>query len=359
MRITRDLSRREKFRNLFKKDWKIVEKRKGFFIVSGVIFLVGLLVMSIWGFNVGMDFAGGNAISVRPFYFGEAEYNTVRRQVIDAVEATADEDGIPFGIRVSDTLFQESEERGNSILVRYMDIRFTREQRDSGLTMEIVNEAVREQLILVFRDYENNPAAFDVQEAASVSAAMSAELVIFAILAIVFAAGMMLAYIAFRFDMKSGLSIIISLLHDALIMTIFIAIFRIPLNSNFIAAILTVIGYSTNNSIVLFDRVREYKKNPNFASLDNAQRINMSIRDVFMRSFNAFFTTFITIFLVAIIGVPTIRQFAFPIAIGLISSFYSAIFISPAVWLMLHNRADKKRAKKRALTGQPNKVVAQ
>ncbi len=188
----------------------------------------------------------------------------------------------------------------------------------------------------------------------TIGATVSKELLINAILAVSVAIVLMLVYIAFRFEVSSGLSAICALFHDIIVMFCAMAIFRIEINSTFIAALITILGYSINNTIIVFDRIRENAKSL-FNKNSTATFIaNTSVRETLIRSINTTITTLITIGAVAIIGVPDIRIFALPIIIGLLAGAYSSIFISPAIWAMWKdrkkknnkiNKADAKKAK--------------
>ena len=158
------------------------------------------------------------------------------------------------------------------------------------------------------------------------------------------AAALMLVYIAIRFDLNSGLSAVFGLLHDVLIMLSFMVIFRsfIQMNSSFIAAALTIVGYSINNTIVIFDRIRENaKKYPN---MPRAEVTNISIRESLGRTLTTTATTLITIVALCILGVASIREFALPIIVGILSGVYSANMINGYVWAYLE---EKRRARKK------------
>ncbi len=173
------------------------------------------------------------------------------------------------------------------------------------------------------------------------SASFSAELLWSALAAILASVVLMLIYIAFRFELTSGLSAIIALFHDILIMFCFMVIFRIEINSTFIAALITILGYSINNTIVIFDRIRENKKSE-LAKTSNAAFVaNKSVSETLLRSLNTTLTTLLTIGMVAVLGVRDIKIFALPIIIGLLAGTYSSIFISPAIWASWKDRKKK------------------
>ena len=119
------------------------------------------------------------------------------------------------------------------------------------------------------------------------------------------------------------------------------AIFHIEISSTFIAALITILGYSINNTIIVFDRIRENSKSLYYKNSTATFIANQSIRETLMRSINTSITTLITIAMVAIIGVPSIRVFALPIIAGLLAGTFSSIFISPSIWAMWKDRKRK------------------
>ena len=166
-----------------------------------------------------------------------------------------------------------------------------------------------------------------------ISATISNEMKSKSYLAVLVSCIAMLIYVSFRFkNFKIGASAIIALLHDALVLVSFYAIFRIPLNDSFIAAILTVLGYSINATIVIFDRIRENKgKNRKI----NANLIDNGINQSLRRSIFTSLTTFLTVISLYIFGVESVKIFALPIAIGIVCGTYSCIFIAGSIWYML------------------------
>lgn len=201
-----------------------------------------------------------------------------------------------------------------------------------------------------------------------VGATVSSELLFTAIIAVALALMFMLAYIGLRFQISSGLACIIALFHDLIIMFAAMAIFHVEINSTFIAALITILGYSINNSIIIFDRVRENMRSIYAKNMTPEALANKSIKDTLLRSINTTVTTLIMIAMVAIIGVSDIRIFAFPIIIGLLAGTYSSICIAPSLWALFQrvgkNRAnfnlppvDKKRKQKQK-TAKPSEIGA-
>ena len=172
----------------------------------------------------------------------------------------------------------------------------------------------------------------------SVGPAAASDLLRSAVIATVIAAVLMLAYISIRFDLFSA---VVALLHDVSMMIICNLIFGVQINLPFIAAVLTILGYSINATIIIFDRIRENNRlMPNATSQEVAEK---SIRQTMRRSIFTSVTTLFTIFILYILSVPSIREFSFPIIVGIIAGFYSSVFVSGNVWILLKNKFSKKK----------------
>ena len=155
----------------------------------------------------------------------------------------------------------------------------------------------------------------------------------------------MLVYIAIRFDFNSGIAAVAGLVHDVLMMLAFMVLLRsfVQMNSSFIAAMLTIVGYSINNTIVIFDRIRENaRKMPSCARVEV---VNRSVKECMGRTLTTTATTLVTIVALYILGVDSIREFALPIIIGIVSGVYSANLINGYIWAALE---EKKLARKAA-----------
>ena len=193
---------------------------------------------------------------------------------------------------------------------------------------------------------EKYPDAASIGDVNYVGPVAGATLVRNAIISVLLASALMLVYIAIRFDLNSGLSAVFGLLHDVLIMLSFMVIFRsvIQMNSSFIAAALTIVGYSINNTIVIFDRIRENaKKQPN---APREEVTNLSIKESLGRTICTTVTTLITIVALCILGVASIREFALPIIVGILSGVYSANMINGYVWAFLEEKRRSRKAAK-------------
>ena len=163
----------------------------------------------------------------------------------------------------------------------------------------------------------------------------------------ILAALAILIYVTFRFEFTSGACAVIALIHDILILCGIYSIFQIAIDTNFIAALLTVLGYSINATIVIFDRIRENgrhaSKNDTYSSITNK-----SINQTLTRSINTTITTLLTIGMVYILGVTSIKVFALPIIIGIVIGTYSSICIAGSVWATWKDTAVSAKAAKQA-----------
>ena len=161
-----------------------------------------------------------------------------------------------------------------------------------------------------------------------------------AIIAVVIAGICMLIYIWFRFkDIKFGASAVFALLHDVLCVLTVYTLVRIPVGNTFIACMLTIVGYSINATIVIFDRIRENRQVMYKASLEEV--VNSSITQTLSRSINTSLTTFISVFVLYIMGVASIREFALPLMAGIIAGAWSSIFITGTLWYLMKKLGKK------------------
>ncbi|MBE7054848.1 MAG: protein translocase subunit SecF, partial [Ruminococcaceae bacterium] len=159
--------------------------------------------------------------------------------------------------------------------------------------------------------------------------------------AIALAIILMLLYITFRFDFQSGTSAVLALAHDVIIMLGFYSLFQFTVSTSFIAAILTIVGYSINATIIVFDRVRENNRLMRKATPDEVA--DNAIKSSYYRAINSSVTTLLTIGVLYVMGVDSIREFALPIIVGIIAGTYSSLFIAGPFWAWWKS-ADKKKA---------------
>ena len=181
-----------------------------------------------------------------------------------------------------------------------------------------------------------------------VSAIAGRDLLSNAVKALLLAFVCMLIYIAIRFDALSGCAALFGLVHDILIMCSFMVFFRAfyQVNSSFIAAILTIVGYSINNTIIIFDRIREMKNKPGYTQKPAMEIVEISVGNTLSRTVNTTLTTMITLVCLYIFGVASIREFAFPLIVGMLAGTYSSVMLSGQVWAMWTEKLNARKAAK-------------
>lgn len=181
-----------------------------------------------------------------------------------------------------------------------------------------------------------------------VSAIAGRDLLSNAVKALLLAFVCMLIYIAIRFDALSGCAALFGLLHDIGIMCAFMVFFRAfyQVNSSFIAAILTIVGYSINNTIIIFDRIREMRNKPGYTQVPAMEIVEMSVSHTLSRTINTTLTTMISLVALYVFGVDSIREFAFPLIVGMLAGSYSSILLSGQVWAMWSEKCKAHKAVK-------------
>ena len=156
------------------------------------------------------------------------------------------------------------------------------------------------------------------------------------------AAVCMLIYIWFRFELYSGITAIIGLLHDIFVTITIMSLFQVQLNATFIAALLTIIGYVINNTIIIFDRIRENGRK--LTNISNYEVARLSVKQSLRRTLFASITTLMTVGLLFILGVASVQNFTLPIIVGILSSMYTSTLLNPLIWSLLKDKADKKKS---------------
>ena len=284
----------------------LLNKTKYFLILSGLIVLAGLIVGIIMGgLNLGLDFTGGSILTID---LGE-------KFDMQVVEQALEDNG------VDPALAQITRSGDTQAVIRIQQLP----------SDENANEFRQGLLDSLKKTYPEASGS----EIESVGGVTSGEIVANAFLSVIIAAALMLIYIWIRFELFSGIAAVVALIHDVLIMTAVMSIARIPVNSSYIAACLTIVGYSINDTIVVFDRIRENRKKVSLKSMTQMEIADLSVRETLPRTMNTSLTTLITILAVYIFGVPSIKEFALPIIVGLISGTYSSMFIASPIWMKL------------------------
>ena len=289
----------------------IVENRKKFFLLSLVIILIGFGAMIVnekagrGALNWDVEFTGGTSMEIN---IGES----YEQEKLEAIIAEVTEQNAPQIQQIVGT---------NSVEIK----------------LQHIDGAVRVQLMQALQ--EKYPNA-ELKEANDISGTVSSEMQQAAIRATLIAGIAMMLYISLRFrDLRAGGSAIIALFHDVLVVLAAYALFRIPVNNTFIAVLLTILGYSINSTIVIFDRVRENK--PYYTVDQTMERIDKSIGQTLNRSINTSLTTLFTVGAIYVLGVPSIKEFALPMMVGIIAGAYSSICISGSVWYVLMPKEEK------------------
>ena len=184
----------------------------------------------------------------------------------------------------------------------------------------------------------------------SISASSAKDLLEKALISLAVIFVVMLVYIGIRFELWSGISALIALIHDVLMMIAFTIIFHIEVNTTYVAAVITIVAYSINNTIIVFDRVRELvpKDQQGFvrAKLPLDHYVEEAVNETFTRSAVSTVTTMIPVFLLGCFGVLSLKQFAWPIMFGLIAGAYSSLFLAPTIYYLIRKAVNDARAKK-------------
>lgn len=298
---------------------RFLSKTKYFVILSCVIILAGLIAgFAFGGLNLGIDFTGGSILTI------DMGQSFEDQDVNAALTAN--------GLDPATSQIVHAAKTGSEV----NDLAVVRIQQLSETTnAKELREGILNSLSAKYPGV--NPGEIE-----NVAGTTSNEIVMNAFLSILIASVAMLIYIWVRFTLYSGIAAVIALVHDVLVMTAFVTIFRIQINSPYIAACLTIVGYSINDTIVVFDRIRENNRFYGAKELPRMQIADMSIKETMPRTINTVLTTLITITAVYIFGVQSIKEFSLPLIVGLISGAYSSIFIASPIWMWLENRRDKK-----------------
>ena len=184
---------------------------------------------------------------------------------------------------------------------------------------------------------------YEVMREEKVGATIGGELITNAVMSLVISWGLIILYIAYRFEFRFGIAAVIALVHDILIVLAFFSFTQRQIDSSFVAALLTIVGYSINDTIVIFDRIRENLKLHFRRGGDINELVNRSIYQTLTRSLYTVFTCMFTVLALYFFGGETTKDFAFALIIGFASGCYSSIFIASPLWLTLRNWADQKR----------------
>ena len=302
------------------KVFNLIDRRILFFGISLVVIAAGLITM-------GVNASGGNALNYSLDFVGGTS-TTMPFEESYTVEQI-DEEMVPLVEGVTgDSNVQTTQVQGTNQII---------------FKTRTLSLAEREELNEVFIDkYGINQ---DEIQSESISSAVSSEMRQDAVKAVIIAVICMLIYIWFRFsDARFAVSAILALVHDVLVLLTCYAVLRISVGSTFIACMLTIIGYSINDTIVIFDRIRENIKAKNVKDAQTLKDIsNQSLTQTLSRTINTSITTFVMVFVLWLLGVTSIRDFALPLMVGLISGSYSSVCVATQLWFEFKRKIGKNR----------------
>lgn len=289
--------------------FRLIEKSKLWFILSAVIILVGVISMLTLGLNFGIDFTGGARIQAT---FPEGTTVGEIRDLLNETEVSAGN-------------------LGNSFIQ-------THDEGEFSIRTIPLNNQERSLVVNSFMEAFNIPATqISVRDVGPV---VGQELIRNAVISLLLAAALLIVYISIRFEFKFAVSAIIALVFDTFVVLSLFSLTQIELNSEFVAAILTIVGYSINDTIVVFDRIRENLKLP---GKDLAEKVDRSINQTIVRSINTSLTTLLVLGSLLFLGGDTIRPFALPLFFGIISGTYSSIFLAGPIWTAWKMRSMNKK----------------
>ena len=292
-------------------DYLFVERRKLAYLLSIALIVAGLAVGFVRGFHMGIDFTGGTMIQLQ------------MGQKVDQkeLEGFISDHGVKGNVT-------SAGEDGHSVIIK------TTVAMDTDSRMELI-DAIRDEYEIQIED------DLFIENSTYIGPSIGDLLKKNAMKALGIAAIGMLVYIIIRFEWMSAIAAILALLHDVLMMLAFYGLFHIQINSPFIAAILTVVGYSINNTIVIYDRVRENKRLMKKVRLN--ELINTSIRQTMSRTIMTSLTTAAAILPLYVMGGSAIKEFLLPLLIGVVGGTYSSIFIATPLYYDLYHMIHKPK----------------
>lgn len=286
-----------------------VSARKKYFLLSGVLIGAGLIILIIFRLNLAIDFSSGTRVEIL------SNNPLTQEKVQDAFDK--------FDLKTDDIVISgDNQEIGAARFVGVLN-----------------NKEIAKLKSEFKKEFGTEP------NVSTVSPTVGKELAKNAIIALLIASIGIIIYVSIRFELYMAIAAIVSLLHDAFFMVAFFSITRLEVDLTFIAAVLTIVGYSINDTIVTFDRMREnmQKKKRLKTFQDIADVVNVSIRQTLTRSLNTVFTVLITVIALMIFGSESIRNFSIALLVGLLVGVYSSIFVASTLWVVLKGKELKKK----------------
>lgn len=294
--------------------FNIAGHSKVWFIISLLVIIPGIFCMFTKGFNFGIDFTGGTIIDLK---FDQP----VTIQQVRSSLANFGYEGAQIQLSGAQSDVLES----NDVMIRTTDME-------------------EEQRKTVMAGLKNDVGNYTVLREEKVGATIGGELITNAVMALVVSWALIIMYVAYRFEWRFGVAAVLALIHDLLVVLTVFSVTGRQVDSSFIAALLTIVGYSINDTIVIFDRIRENLRLHFRRGGDVVKLVNTSIFQTLTRSLYTVFTVMFTTFALYFFGGDTTKDFAFALLVGFGVGCYSSIFIASPLWMMLRNWGDKKKA---------------
>lgn len=327
-----------------------VSKLKKFTFVIPLVFVLIVLAVIIGigettgdysnGVNVGIDFEGGTMLTVNldDDMLADMTYDEHVDMITETIESVEDANGS----RVSVSYIQQlSGDGGISVTFRYKNV----SSDDSEINA--LNEAIIAAVDALYPEKPNSELNFITYE--SIGATAAQDLLSKAGIALAVSTVLILIYIVIRFTPTAAFAAVLALIHDVILMFALTVICRVQINSSYVAAMITIIAYSINNTIIIFDRCREYMKPlKGMKNIDYDAIGDTSVRENMRRSVFTTATTMVTVIFLAILGSASIREFCVPIILGLLAGLYSSVFLATPMWAAFTRSWDKMKAKRAA-----------
>ena len=286
--------------------FSIVKNYKIFFSITIIFLLIGFGSIVTRGFNLGIDFTGGSIVDLT----FENPVNVA--QVRDVLKEHE------MGNSIIQLENSDGKTEANSVLIR------------TGVVEDT-------ELRATMNDLQSKLGNYQIQRVEQVGATIGSELVQQAAMAIVLSWVLMIAYITFRFEFKFAIAAIIALIIDVLVVLSYFSLFQMEMDSSFVAALLTVVGYSVNGTIVIFDRIRENLK-IHRRSESLGEMVDNSIWQCMTRTIYTVATSLFAIVSIFLFGGETIHNFSFAMLVGFASGAYTSIFLAGPMWMFLKNK---------------------
>lgn len=311
-----------------KKTLDFIGKRKIFYGISLTIIAIGLICNIIFGVTLDIQFKGGTIISYN--YVGEIDDAKLQ----DTIQKATPDHTVTFTV-TKDIMNNTADAEAYTVSIEFSG----NESIETDL-----QKSITDTLEETFPD--NN---FEYSETTSVEASMGLNFLLKCLAAVAIASVLMVVYVTIRFKRIGGLSAgvmaLVALFHDVAMIYFLYVIFRMPIDSNFVAVVLMILGYSLNDTIVIYDRVREERRLAG-ADADLADVFNKSASAVMPRTIATSFTTLVaigTVYVVAVIfNLSSVQSFALPMMIGIVSGCYSSLCIAGPLWVTWNKRKSKK-----------------